>query len=58
MSNKCNITDSCRNCLAHKCKEACNFGAITVISGRAYTNQEFCKECGICKKACPYDAVS
>lgn len=56
--NKYNITDSCRNCLAHKCKEACNFGAITVISGRAYINQELCKECGMCKKACPYDAVS
>lgn len=56
--NKYNITDSCRNCIAHKCKEACNFGAITVIGGRAYINQEVCKECGMCKKACPYDAVS
>lgn len=56
--NRYTITDSCRNCIAHKCKEACNFGAITYVAGRAYINQEICKECGMCKKACPYDAVS
>lgn len=56
--NKYTVTDSCRNCLAHKCKEACNFGAITYVGGRAYINQEICKECGMCKKACPYDAIS
>ena len=38
--------------------EACNFGAITIVNGRAYINQELCKECGSCKKACPYDAIS
>ncbi|MBB6623429.1 4Fe-4S dicluster domain-containing protein [Clostridium gasigenes] len=56
--NRYNVTDSCRNCLAHKCKETCNFGAISYINGRAYINQELCKECGMCKKACPYDAIS
>lgn len=56
--NKFNITDSCRNCLAHRCKENCNFGAITIVGGRAYINQELCKECGMCKKACPYEAIS
>lgn len=56
--DKFNVTDSCRNCLAHKCEEACKFGAITHIGGRAYINQELCKECGMCKKACPYDAIS
>lgn len=56
--NKFNVTDSCRNCLAHRCQEACNFGAITIVNGRAYINQELCKECGSCKKACPYDAIS
>lgn len=56
--NKYSVTDSCRNCLAHRCKEACNFGAITIVGGRAYINQELCKECGACKKACPYDAIS
>lgn len=56
--NKFNVTDSCRNCLAHRCQSACNFGAITIVNGRAYINQELCKECGGCKKACPYDAIS
>lgn len=56
--NKYSVTDSCRNCLAHKCHEACNFGAITYVAGRAYINQELCRECGMCKKACPYDAIA
>ena len=56
--NKYSVTDSCRNCLAHRCQEACNFNAISYIAGRAYINQEICKECGMCKKACPYDAIS
>lgn len=56
--SKYNVTDSCRNCLAHRCVESCNFGAVTIVNGRAYINQEICKECGMCKKACPYDAIS
>ena len=56
--NRFTVTDSCRNCVAHRCKEACNFGAISYVGGRAYINQEICKECGMCKKACPYDAIS
>lgn len=56
--NRFTVTDSCRSCLAHKCQEACKFKAINYISGRAYINQEACKECGLCKKACPYDAIS
>ena len=56
--NRFAVTDSCRNCVAHRCQEACNFGAISYISGRAYINQEICKECGMCKKACPYDAIA
>lgn len=56
--NKFNVTDSCRNCLAHRCQESCNFGAISMVQGRAYINQEICKECGMCQKACPYDAIS
>lgn len=56
--NRFSVTDSCRNCLAHKCQEACNFGAISIVNGRAYINQEICKECGMCQKACPYHAIS
>lgn len=56
--NKYSVTDSCRNCVAHKCQEACNFGAISYVNGRAYINPEICKECGMCKKACPYNAIA
>ncbi|NLK24556.1 MAG: 4Fe-4S binding protein [Clostridiales bacterium] len=56
--NKYSVTDSCRNCVAHKCQEACNFGAISYINGRAFINYEICKECGMCKKVCPYNAIA
>lgn len=56
--NKFTVTDSCRNCIAHRCQKACRFGAISYMAGRAYINQELCKECGMCKKSCPYDAIS
>lgn len=56
--NMYSVTDSCRNCLARKCQEACKFGAISYVAGRAYINQELCKECGMCQKDCPYDAIS
>lgn len=56
--NRYTVTDACRGCLAHKCIEACNFNAITMAAGRSYINQELCKECGMCKKACPYHAIT
>lgn len=56
--NKFTVTDSCRNCIAHRCQKACRANAISYVAGRAYINQELCKECGMCKKACPYDAIS
>lgn len=56
--NKYTITEACRGCLQHKCMEACHANAITRINGKAYIIQEQCKECGACKIACPYNAVS
>ena len=56
--NKFTVTDSCRNCIAHRCQKACRVNAISYVGGRAFINQELCKECGMCKKACPYDAIS
>lgn len=52
------VTEACRGCIEHKCMEVCPVGAITRVAGRAYINQELCKECGMCKKACPYNAIS
>ena len=57
-TKKFEVTDACRNCIAHKCKNACNFGAITYVNGRAHIDTTKCKECGMCKKACPYDAIA
>lgn len=56
--NKYNVTEACRGCIAHKCMEVCPANAMVKVAGKAYINQELCKECGLCKKACPYDAIS
>ncbi|WP_129597445.1 4Fe-4S dicluster domain-containing protein [Anaerophilus nitritogenes] len=52
------ITEACRGCLAHRCSEACPVGAIFHVGQRAYINQEKCIECGRCRDACQYNAVS
>lgn len=56
--NRFTVTEACRGCLAHKCMEVCPASAITKVAGRAFINQEICKECGLCKKVCPYNAIS
>lgn len=55
---KFEVTDACRNCIAHKCQSTCNFGAISYVNGRAFIDPSKCRECGMCKKACPYDAIA
>lgn len=57
-TKKFEVTDACRNCIAHKCESVCNFGAITYVGGRAYIDPDKCKECGMCNKACPYNAIA
>lgn len=52
------VTEACRGCLAHKCKEACPVGAIYIIDRKSYIDHEKCIECGRCKNACPYNAIS
>lgn len=56
--NKYTVTEACRGCLTHKCKEVCPVNAMMTVGGKAYINQDLCKECGLCKKACPYNAIS
>lgn len=56
--NRFTITEACRGCLAHRCSEACPVGAITHVGQRAYINQRICIECGKCRDACQYNAVS
>jgi len=57
-TKKFEVTDACRNCIAHKCQSVCNFGAITYVDGRAHIDSDKCKECGMCNKACPYNAIA
>lgn len=52
------VTDNCQKCLAHKCKGACHFGAISITPKGAYIDPQKCKECGQCAAACPYNAIS
>ena len=52
------VTSSCRGCLAHHCKDACKRGAITVGEDHvAHIDKSKCVECGMCSKACPYNAI-
>lgn len=52
------VTNSCRGCIARSCENTCPTGAIMMISGRAYINQEKCIECGRCKTVCQFNAIS
>ncbi|AKA71713.1 4Fe-4S dicluster domain-containing protein [Clostridium scatologenes] len=56
--DKYTVTDACRGCIQHKCMEVCPAGAVSRVAGSAYINQELCKECGMCKKSCPYGAIA
>ena len=61
--NKCpendyKVTNKCMGCLAHPCNEVCPRGAITMVNGKSYIDQEKCIRCGKCKAVCPYDAIS
>ena len=52
------VTSSCRGCLAHRCEDACRFGAITFDENHvAHIDKSKCKECGACSKVCPYNAI-
>ena len=52
------VTEACRGCLAHKCEQICNLGAIEIVQGKAFINQSKCVSCGKCKEVCPFNAIS
>lgn len=52
------VTDNCRKCMGKACQHACKFGAISMGHDRSYIDPAKCKECGMCAKACPYNAIA
>ncbi|MBE6535829.1 MAG: 4Fe-4S dicluster domain-containing protein [Ruminococcaceae bacterium] len=52
------VTNACRGCLAHRCEDACKFGAISFDHNHvAHIDKSKCKECGACARVCPYTAI-
>ncbi|MEG1527627.1 MAG: 4Fe-4S dicluster domain-containing protein [Clostridia bacterium] len=51
------VTDACRGCIQHPCKENCPKNAITIINKHAVIDKDKCIECGKCVKVCPYSAI-
>lgn len=52
------VSNMCRGCVAHPCKEVCPKGAISIVKGKSVIDQEKCIKCGKCKSVCPYDAIA
>ena len=55
--NQYKVTEGCQNCLAASCQLVCPKGAISVVNGRSFIDQEKCIKCGKCAKACDYHAI-
>ena len=46
----------CHQCPKPKCMEACPFNAISMGEDMVIHDQDICKGCGKCAKACPFKA--
>ncbi len=53
------VTDRCRGCIAHRCQKACPRNAISFDpkTRSAYIDKSKCINCGMCAKACQYNAI-
>lgn len=51
------VSQACRGCIAHRCKNACPKDAITIVNHKAVIDKNKCIECGRCLAACPYSAI-
>ena len=55
--NQYRVSEVCQNCLAATCQRVCPRGAISVVNGRSFIDQEKCIKCGKCAAACDYHAI-
>ncbi|MGB5990265.1 MAG: monomeric [FeFe] hydrogenase [Marinifilaceae bacterium] len=51
------VTNLCRGCEGRPCKMNCPKGAVHMINGQAHIDSDACVNCGLCQKACPYNAI-
>ena len=53
------VTNRCRGCIAHRCEVACHRSAIHFDprTRAAYIDKDLCVNCGMCAKACQYNAI-
>ena len=51
------VTEGCQGCLEHPCQEVCPKGAISMVNGKSYIDEEKCIKCGRCVQNCPYNAI-
>lgn len=55
--NRVFVTNGCQNCLEHPCVEVCPKGAVSIVNGKSHIDEEKCIKCGMCIKACSYNAI-
>lgn len=53
------VTNRCRGCIAHRCQKACRKDAISFDekTRTAHIDKTKCINCGMCAKACQYNAI-
>ena len=53
------VTNRCRGCIAHRCQKACHKDAISFDerTHAAFIIKDKCINCGMCAKACQYNAI-
>ena len=52
------VTNTCRGCLAQRCKDACPKDAISFdVNHQAHIDKNKCVNCGMCARACQYSAI-
>lgn len=55
--NRVFVTDACQNCFEHPCVEVCPKGAVSIVNGKSHIDEDKCIKCGMCIKACSYNAI-